>query len=273
MRSDQEIERLLEDWLADEAQPMPRDVLENALETVARSPQAGARLRLGARLTNRPIAMLAATGVLLLVVVAVGLSVDRIGSLLPVESASAALRQVWDPAADFRVAPNQRNPSPDSYGNPDVWRYLVSPIRNEPLEYALLSIFDSDRWQVPGVVTAYLENDGMIVHPGGGSASGPRFVILGWKSPVAADMTISGFVDLLQRTCPSPAGGVEFSINHESQTLATYQVPAAGRQDFNLHVAVARDEFIYFIVGPGSDNNCDSTLLAFTIETAGGDPR
>ncbi len=39
MKSDEEIERLLEDWLADEAKPMPQPVLETVLDGVSRRSQ------------------------------------------------------------------------------------------------------------------------------------------------------------------------------------------------------------------------------------------
>jgi hypothetical protein len=34
---------------------------------------------------------------------------------------------VWDASADFRVAPDQENPSRDAFGNLDVWHYLERP--------------------------------------------------------------------------------------------------------------------------------------------------
>jgi hypothetical protein len=82
MRSDQEVERLLEDWLTDEAQPIPRDVLENALESVARTTQTRTRTLAWGWLRGPTGAILAAA-ILILVIVAGGLTIDRIGSWLP----------------------------------------------------------------------------------------------------------------------------------------------------------------------------------------------
>lgn len=79
MRSDEEIERLLDDWLETEAQPIPHEVLESILEAVPRVPQDSRRHVRPFRFGSRPLGLLTAAAVLILVVVAGGLAVERFG--------------------------------------------------------------------------------------------------------------------------------------------------------------------------------------------------
>jgi hypothetical protein len=270
MRSDEDIERLLTDWLEDEAQPMPHDVLENALESVARTPQTGARSSTPGWLRG-PVGVFAAAAVLILVVVASGLTVDRIGSLFPAASASAGPALAWDPGAEFRVEPNQRNPSPDSYGNPNVWSYLSSRIAHAPLQYEPLPSFANGQWIDPSIITVYRHKDGLVMHPweAGGSV---RFAILGWTSPVAGDVRIRGFVLMVDRNCKELGSGISFFVDRESSRLLASEIASGDSDHLDVSTTVRRGESIYFIVDPGADSDCDSTLLSLEITTGGNPP-
>ncbi|MEX2136303.1 MAG: hypothetical protein WEB29_04980 [Chloroflexota bacterium] len=266
MRSDEEIERLLDDWLTDDAQPMPREVLENALESVARTPQGGTRRTGRSWLGSGPVGVLAAAAVLILVVVAGGLTVNRIGSLFPTASADARPELAWDPGAEFLVAPSQRNPSPDSYGNSNVWSYLSSPRAHAPLQYEPLPTFANGQWTDPSTVIVYRDKDGLVMHPWKADGS-VRFAILGWTSPVAGDVTIRGFVLMVDRNCKELGSGIGFSVDRESSTLFASEVRSGDSDHLDVTTTVRRGESIYFIVDPGVDNTCDSTLLGLAITT------
>ena len=56
----------------------------------------------------------------------------------------------WSLAEDFSVSPNQANPNPDQYGNPDVW-YFMAGRAQDTSSYALLSSFVSDAFDVDGL--------------------------------------------------------------------------------------------------------------------------
>ena len=50
--------------------------------------------------------------------------------------------RLWNPGTDWRSSPDHANPSPDRYGNPDVWSYLASTtLLHDPSTYSLLPGF------------------------------------------------------------------------------------------------------------------------------------
>ena len=82
MRSDEEIERLLSDWLETEAHPLPPKVLESVLDAVLRVPQDASPHPRTFRFGSHAIGLVTAAAVVLLLAVAGGLAVDRIGPAL-----------------------------------------------------------------------------------------------------------------------------------------------------------------------------------------------
>ena len=60
----------------------------------------------------------------------------------------------WDLATDFRVAPNQENPSRDACANPNVWYYMTGPENRDPAAYTLLSLF-TPNFNVEGLQAWY----------------------------------------------------------------------------------------------------------------------
>lgn len=266
MRSDEEIERQLEEWLEDEAQPMPQEVLENTLKSVARTTQAD-RGTGASWVRSGSLGALAAAAVLVLAVVAGVLVRDRIGSG-PDESASAEPGQAWAQPSDFEAAP-AANPGPDGPGHPDVWSYFSSPTTHAPDTYELLPTYMSNEWTDRRFINLHVNLDrGLVLHPFASETEGVRYIILGWKSPIAGEVTISGSADLLQRTCPQAADGVVLSIDHGSQTVATREIAAGGTATYELTVTIQLGDSIFFVVDPTVNSNCDSTALNFTISTA-----
>ena len=198
----------------------------------------------------------------------------------------------WNLASDFRLAPDQSNPSPDRLGNPDVWSYMKSSsLAHDPGTYTLLHQFQSavtgvqglEGWMtfsecqshddLPAVrinATGQLQQDswtwpaGVVsLHPCPG-----QFAIVCWRSPVNGFVHIKGsFIDL-DANC---GNGIAWSIDRGPATLAAGAFANGGSQDFELSaVPVTQGEILYFIVDPkGGDHICDSTGLDLTVSLAG----
>jgi hypothetical protein len=271
MRSDHEIERLLEEWLEDEARPIPHEVLENTLESVAKTPQARPRPSgLGWLRNGAPGIAAAAAGLFLLV--AGLLAVDRLGFLgAAPPSPTPGPLLVWDAGAAIRANPD-RNPAPDAFGNPGVWSYRSSSTLHAPYAYQLLGSFVNDAWGDARFAGLAVSADprGIVLNPFGDVSVGWRYVILGWRSPIAGEIAVRGVADLIQRPCPEPASGVRLMVDLESETLAEVQVDPAQSETVTTTVTVSRGESIFFIVDPGADSRCDNTLLTLTITGADG---
>jgi hypothetical protein len=74
------------------------------------------------------------------------------GGTLGVRSSPAApAKPPWGLRQDFRVAPNQANPSPDRSGHAGVWSYWAAPEPGHPAGYRLLSRFLPDAFGVAGL--------------------------------------------------------------------------------------------------------------------------
>jgi hypothetical protein len=271
MRSDHEIERLLEDWLEDDARPMPHEVLEGALEAVARTPQAGVGGLFG-RQRSGLVGILIAGGVLALTVLAGGLAIDRIGSVVPNASESQRPEQVWDPIADWRSAPNEENPSADRFGNAGVWRYMRgTSISHNPVQYILMPNYERDlpgflgeAWSEPAMINVFVArlvaDPSIYLHPTSGV-----YAILAWRSPVAGEVTIDGVVARPQNPCDQPSHGLLFSVDRGSETLRTMSLDLGQSTDFNLNTMVGMGDTVYFVVDADGDANCDLTQLRLTV--------
>jgi hypothetical protein len=276
MRSDDEIGRLLEDWLDHEARPMPHDVLESSLEAVSRTGQENLRRGGPAWLRSRPMGVLAAAAVLILVVLAGGLTANLVGSIGPSESASAGIPQTWDPAADFDLASPRQNPGPDQYGNPAVWSYLRTPgAEHDPSTYFLLPDFadplatiGGETWYDSDYVNLLIGmragEDAIYMHPWSDGAI-RKDAILGWTSPIAGRVMVQGTVARTQHSCPADAGDIIFSIERGMVSLQQTGLGFAQNETFSLTTPVTIGESLYFIVDADADANCDLTELRVTI--------
>jgi hypothetical protein len=263
MRSDAEIERQIEDWLEAEARAIPRDVLEDALEAVSRTSQEGSRSPAVAWL-RRPMGLLGAAAVLVLLVSAGALTVSRIGSFLPTQTPSGGPVQAWDPSIDLALRSGRLNPSPDSYGDPAVWSYKSGALIHTPVAYELLPAFVAPRWSDPRFLnlSANLDATGVVLSPWKGPSS-ERFVMLAWKSPIDGSVSIRGTFALVDDLCTG--SGITFYVDHDADSLFESQIPTGGHDAFDLHATVARGESLYFVVGAGATSTCDSTLVTLTI--------
>ncbi|MCK6446082.1 MAG: LamG domain-containing protein [Planctomycetes bacterium] len=209
---------------------------------------------------------------------------------------------VWNLAADFRIAPDHANPNPDACGTAGVWHFLgsaASGSAHDPTGYWLLPEFLPDvlgvlgveQWQgydssggvknkLPAVginatgVHQTLEGiqwpAGVVrVHPSSAEA-----VVVGWQSPVAGVVAVSGGLRDLHTGCTD---GVSWSVDRydgtPSVTLASDYLPGGGVQSFAsgsggsslASITVAAGDWLFFVVERGADNGCDSIGLDVVI--------
>lgn len=269
MKRDQNLERQVEEWFDAEARAMPQQVLEASLEQVARTRQVGQRRR-PAWLTPRWTAPVAAAALLALVVVAGGLAVDRFGSLLasssPAPSGSPPPVLRWDARHDLERWSNRLNPAPDAYGNADVWSYLLVDRTHSSATYLPLTQFDGQIWSdEAGQLSGYLGNGGIVLHPG----VEVKYVALGWRSPIAGEVTITGYVGLVDLGCISVGSGIRLQIRQGSDELRAIRLDSGGADRFELTTRMSAGDSLYFMVDPGQDNLCDSTRLIVWIVATG----
>lgn len=184
-------------------------------------------------------------------------------------------KRSWNAAADFFLAPNNRNPSPDVWGE-TTWSYLYSDtFAHDPATYHLLpayEITDSNRqsWVLPGfvnlVVAAAVSPQMLVLHPWGGRIQGyGRNAVLGWRSPVNGRVAVTGTIRLPSLNECAVGSGAVWSIDKGATVLQTGALPAGGSASFNVAVDVSLGENIYFVWDTGWDGNCDSGLLELTV--------
>jgi hypothetical protein len=284
MKREEELERLLEDWLEDEARPMPHEVLESALESVARTSQTSSHPRGLDWIAGGPVGILSAAAVVVLLVVAGGLAVDRIGTWLPIGSGSSGQERVWNPVTDWLSAPNQENPSPDRYGHLGVWRYMRSTsASHDAALYILMPNFEGDQawnqpgmsgtsptvdeaWNEPAMINVFVAlgtDEAIYLHPTVGAHA-----ILAWTSPVAGKVRIEGVVARPQDPCSEPSGSLLFSIEQGSASLRALGLDLGQRADISVSSTVGLGETVYFVVDADGDAICDLTELRVTIRVS-----
>lgn len=272
MRSDEEIEQLLEDWLADEAEPMPQPLLEAVLDGVSRRPQDRPRT-IGLGWLSRGLAavVVAAAVILVGVFVAPRVLPQLQGVWRSATGTGPTEPMHWDAMLQFREYPIHLNPAPDGYGHAVVFTYLRSSgPAHDPAQYVPLPEFEAEglqNWYDPEFEGLYVgwapADDGMLtMHPYGGGVDS-RAAIVAWRNPVEASLRVSGRVEV-DATC---GDGIIFSIEHGSDVLETFALPNGSRTfelSVNQHHA---GEVLYFIVEPGADSGCDTTRFNVTIDT------
>jgi hypothetical protein len=203
---------------------------------------------------------------------------------------------VWNLAADFRVSPDQQNPSQDSCGNPDVWHYLDSAtLAHDPSTYSLLvghttALIESnglEGWfdpnsgfeELPHVAINSSGSDmnplAQIVWPAGAVLVHPtptRLAIVGWKSPITGTVAVTG--QAIDRNGGCATNGILWFVAHGGSDLASGVLDEGDAQDFSAAVGgaalaavdVSAGDFLYFIVDPrDGEFSCDSTQLDVTI--------
>lgn len=202
---------------------------------------------------------------------------------------------VWNLASDFRVSPNQENPNRDSHGNSGVWHFMESTsLAHVPATYSVQTNFTTnyqghaagvEGWFNPTApsesLTAYLNASGadqlvlgQVVFPNGTFQVHPasdRLSVLGWRSPIAGTVAVSGQAIDRNSTC---GNGFSWFIARDGVDLASGVLDNGDGQTFasgvngaslaNLSIGVG--QFLYFLVDPrDGDFFCDSTELDVTI--------
>ncbi|MEX0710450.1 MAG: hypothetical protein WD116_04520 [Chloroflexota bacterium] len=271
MRSDEQIERLLKDWLVEGAEPMPQAVLEEVLDGVSRRSQEQPGTTTGFRWLTRRATSVAGVAVMILVMIIIAPSV--------VPQLQATWRSVtgagpepmhWDAMLQFRENPRQLNPAPDAYGHTVVFTYLRSSgLAHDPSQYVPLPEFESEgteSWYDPALPGLYvgfsLGDDMLTMHPYGSDVDS-RAAIVAWRNPVDASLRLSGRVEV-DATC---GDGIIFSIEHGTSVLETFALPRGSRTFEHDTDPFFAGEVLYFIVEPGADSQCDTTRFNVAIDT------
>jgi hypothetical protein len=265
VKHDADLERDLANWLEETAQPMADMLAESIAAVPARHGQAGARTR--PAWLSRALLASALTATAVVVAIVGPAVVDRTRSLLGGPPAGQPTFS-WDAMINFREAPNQLNPSPDAYGNPNVWSYLRSRnATHDPDEYVPLADFEpagENNWSDAAYTNLFVGwargDDRLTLHPWGG-LDDVRAVIVAWRSPIDGEVSVRGDVEA-DATC---GDGTILSIDQGATTLATLSVGSAV-QSFAVTAEVRAGESLYFRVDPGSNSNCDTTWLRVVIE-------
>ena len=91
-----------------------------------------------------------------------------------------------------------------------------------------------------------------------------RLVIVAWKSPLNAIVSITGSFTDIDPVC---GNGILWFIEGGGQRLASGDLPNGGAQSFSLpSVVVSPGQVLYFLVdAKNGDFVCDSTMLDLTI--------
>lgn len=202
-------------------------------------------------------------------------ALDLAGNLSQVSSFSFAVVGSWDAAGDFERAPRPANPGRDRYGN-TTWSYLYSSQgrTHDPSSYQLLPTFSvlAENWEVwlilpnsQSASTGY-SNGQMIMHPGPSNTG--QNAILGWRSPLGANVQIQAAVEMLgQSVCPVPANGVRWSLDQGARTLRSGTLAPGTVENLQLTTTVTAGETLYVVVEDNGNSNCDSTGIRLLIET------
>jgi hypothetical protein len=201
-------------------------------------------------------------------------ALDRAGNRSRITSFEFVVVGVWDAASDMLVAPNQANPNPDQYGNA-TWSYMWSSARvHDPARYRLFThytVVDANREQwdsgdlqstpFPPRPLVGLDRPGgrIIMHP-----YPDEFAVLGWKSPVSGTVDFEGSV----RSTDPCSRGVDWTLDQGRTTTMHGTLGGGQGQAFNGSVAITSGDSLYFVLDPGPDDICDTTVVELNIRTS-----
>lgn len=127
---------------------------------------------------------------------------------------------VWSLHGDFLYYPDNQNPSPDRYGNPDVWHYRhsVGP-GHDPAAYAYYTDYFMDWSGIAEAWTAGTINEsftpllGVRSDDGGAVLHPYEFAtVASWRSPIDGWVGVKGNFFDVHRDC---GDGVTWIIDHE----------------------------------------------------------
>jgi hypothetical protein len=202
---------------------------------------------------------------------------------------SAAPAKVWDLTTDFASHP-ELNPAPDQYGDSGVWSWEYGTGGQQDT-YRLDTPYNSDSachveniytWADGGSDPFVTYNSGptivricgfaenwdshtIIVSPGAESeGTGALDSIIGWKSPITGEVTVSGSIEGLNTYEP----GITWELYRGAENLAgpitesNNQLSTIGP----MSVTVDSGQSLYLEIGAGgTSGDYDDCALTFTI--------
>jgi hypothetical protein len=202
-------------------------------------------------------------------------------ALAPVAVAAVPPGAKWDPAVEWRRYPRQMNPSPDHLANPGVWAYLGSPSRiHDPSSYYLLPHYQATSadsrvqvWQDPSAGFLHVSHVqtargyAPALAPANGMHPGPagQMSIIAWTSPMTGTVSIEGNAYLVDAECFDVGSGIVWWIDKGSAALFSAVMPSGGGLEFETSAAVTTGDTLYFILDPGDNDMCDTTLVNIGI--------
>ena len=189
---------------------------------------------------------------------------------------------VWDFAADFTAdSASPQNPSPDRYGNRQVWSYLeaddtrshdrsrLRPLPRYGRDLQGMRGFDAWFGRSHYAASVYFPLVGV---KGGGAPSERGFAhpsiarqaIVAWTSPIRGRVTFSGSVS---DEDDGGGDGIRWALDEHADTLAGGTVANGGsRQTFSgRDVAVRPGDTFYLTIAPRDTYGHDSTRISFRI--------
>jgi hypothetical protein len=208
---------------------------------------------------------------------------------------SVPASSIWDLAEDFRRAPDQSNPSPDGFGDDNVWSYRFG---YRGSSYQLLRDFSTRYFHTKGLQVwwgdvvidprIHLPEVGVnatghdVVYDGPHSGGRPIYwplgevlvhplpdqaVVIGWRSPISGDVTMSGDLWLAQH--PNCGNGIDWVLQIGDRVLRSGTIGEFDTAEWSVprqHVRAA--DAVYLIVDAKNDYACDSTVVRMTIKNS-----
>jgi hypothetical protein len=192
----------------------------------------------------------------------------------------------WSLADDFRLSPDQANPSPDQYGNEGVWSYMMSDYSSWVFAYQFLPEFVVDPgslnyweglWHYPYVAPAFpfgfphigkntTQSRTLAFHPSQPWWPYP-FVVAGWTSPIEGTVLVSLAIDHHQK-CEWEVDGVDWWFGSGSVLLQVEDsgwIPNPGTASAFPTMEVQPGDRLWLVIGPHENHACDSTFVDWTL--------
>lgn len=192
---------------------------------------------------------------------------------------------VWSLVDDFRLAPDQANPSPDRYGNEAVWSYMMSAYSHWAFAYQFLPEFVVDvgdlgywdgLWHNPYVPAGFPFGFPFIAkgtersrelqfHTGEPGWYYP-FAVAGWTSPIEGTVLIDLGLNHRQ-ACEWEVDGVDWWVGSGwvLQVADAGWIPNPGKAGSTLTMRVEPGDRLWLVIGPHANYACDSTYVDWTI--------
>lgn len=206
---------------------------------------------------------------------------------LPAVGAATVPAQ-FDVAADWRLAPNQANPSPVRGVAVAEWAYMYST--TEPADranYQLLPDFSTHKFNIAGLQSWWAPNVsnpdddlptvginasgndltyGTLVWPAGAVLVHPwtnEPVIVAFQSPSDGMYAITGGLSMAQH--PNCGNGIGWSLDRTSKHLAHGQILPTETANWSLSTHLDKYQRIFLVISPLHSVGCDATLVQLTI--------